>query len=75
MDSRDDIVKVERGAFADSGSVAYVLQDDLAIRRAIKIGAMSMGEVEIVSGVSAGEQIIVSNLSDFNDAAEVRISK
>jgi HlyD family secretion protein len=75
MESRDNVVKVERGAFADSGSVAYVLQDDLAVRRPIKIGAMSMGEVEIISGLTSGEQIIISNLSDFNDAAEVRISR
>lgn len=75
MDSRENVVKVERGAFANSGSVAYVLQGDLAIRRPIKVGAMSIGEVEIMSGLAAGEQIIISNLSDFNDAAEVRVSR
>jgi len=75
MDSRENVLKVERGAFADSGSVAYVLQGDLASRRPIKVGAMSIGEVEIVSGLTAGEQIIVSSLGDFNDAAEVRVSR
>jgi hypothetical protein len=29
--------------------------------------------VEILSGLAAGDRIIVSSLSDFNDAPEVRL--
>jgi HlyD family secretion protein len=74
MDARDNVLKVERGAFVDAGGVAYVLDGDIARRRPVRLGAMSVGEVEILSGLSAGEHIVISSLSDFNDAPEVRLT-
>jgi len=74
LDSRDNVLKVERGAFVDSGSIAYKVEGDLAKRLPIAVGAMSVGEVEIASGLEAGDQIIVSGLADFNDAPEIRLS-
>ncbi len=74
LDSRDSVLRVERGAFIDSGSTAYVVEGDLARRRPIEVGAMSVGEVEILSGLDATDQIIVSSTSDFGDAPEVRLS-
>jgi hypothetical protein len=35
---------------------------------------MSVGEVEILSGLGADDQIIVSSISDFGDAPEVRLA-
>ncbi len=74
LDSRDNVLKVERGAFVDSGSVAYRVEGDMARRQPVKLGAMSVAEVEILSGLEAGNQIIVSSISDFGDAPEVRLS-
>ena len=74
MDSRPDVLKVERGAFVDSGGTVYVLDGDIARRRTARLGAISVAEVEILSGLAAGDHIIVSSLSDFNDAPEVRVS-
>jgi HlyD family secretion protein len=73
MDSRKDVVKVERGAFVDSGGTIYVIDGAMARRRTARLGAMSVGEVEILSGATPGEQIVISSLSDFNDAPEVRL--
>ena len=73
MDSRKDVVKVERGAFVDSGGTVYVIDGPMARRRTARLGAMSVGEVEILAGVSPGEQIVISSLGDFNGAAEVRL--
>jgi HlyD family secretion protein len=74
LDSRDNVLKVERGAFVDSGSAAYVLDGNIARRRPIEVGAMSVGEVEIVSGLEANDQIIVSSTGDFADAPLVRLT-
>ena len=65
LDQRDNVLKVERGAFVDGGSVAYRMQGDTATRQPVTLGAMSVGEVEILSGLAAGDQIIVSSISDF----------
>lgn len=73
MDSRKDVVKVERGAFVDAGGTIYVVDGAMAHRRTARLGAMSVGEVEILSGASPGERLVISSLSDFNDAPEVRL--
>jgi HlyD family secretion protein len=74
IDSRPKVLKVERGPFVDSGNMAYVVKDGIAERRAIRIGAMSVGEVEILSGLSAGERIVVSDLGEFKNAPRVRLT-
>jgi HlyD family secretion protein len=73
LDSRDGVLKVERGAFANAGDSAYVIKDDLATRRRILIGASSAGEVEILGGLTVGDQIIVSDTSEFKNVPVVRL--
>lgn len=74
MDSRDAVLKVERGNFTDAGERVYVVNQDIATRRAIQMGAMSTTEVEIVSGLDPGERIIVNNPTELHDAPTVRLS-
>jgi len=73
LDSRDNVLKVERGAFTDAGNVAYVVNGDLAARRPIRIGATSVSEVEILEGLAPGDKIIVTNTNEFSTAPVVRL--
>ena len=75
LDSRENALKIERGAFVDSGGgrVAYVVRDGQAVRTPIAIGASSVSEVEILSGIAAGERIVVSSLDPFQGAPLVRL--
>ena len=74
LDSRDGVLKVERGGFANAGDSAYVVKDDLATRRRVLIGASSASEVEILAGLTVGDQIIVSDTTEFKNAPVVRLS-
>jgi HlyD family secretion protein len=76
LESRDDVLKVQRGAFLDTGGgrVAYVVQGDLAQKRAIRTGAVSVSEVEILEGLQPGDRIIVSNLGEFERVETVRLA-
>jgi len=75
MDARDKVVKVERGAFVDDGGrFAYVVAGDRAERRPIELGAIGIGEVEILSGLKPGDRIIISGLDDVRDAPVVRLT-
>ena len=74
LDQRDNVLKVERGSFVDAGSVAYRVQGDVARRQQVLLGPMSVGEVQILSGLDAGDQIIVSSISDFGEAPEVHLA-
>jgi HlyD family secretion protein len=74
LDQRDNALKVERGAFVDAGSIAYRVQGDVATRQPVTFGPMSVGEVQILSGLNTGDQVIVSSVSDFGDAPEVHLT-
>jgi HlyD family secretion protein len=73
LDQRNSVLKVERGGFVDAGSVVYRVQGDVATRQPVRLGPMSVGEVQILSGLNAGDQIIVSSIGDLGDAPEVHL--
>jgi HlyD family secretion protein len=77
MESKNDVLMVQRGQFLQSanGNVAYVLQHGLAIRTSIKTGARSLSVVEVLEGLSEGQQIIISGIDQFSGAKTVLISQ
>jgi HlyD family secretion protein len=77
MESKRDVLLVERGQFLQSanGSIAYVVQDGLAMRTPIKIGARSLSVVEVLNGLSEGQHIIISSTDQFSGANTVLISQ
>ena len=50
------------------------LDGDNAVRRPIQAGASSLDAVEIVSGLKAGDRVVVSGTDQFDNADRVRIS-
>ncbi len=76
MDTRRNVLMVERGPFVEQGGgrYAYVVEGGSAVRRPIQTGVSSMGAVEIVSGLQPGEKIVVSGSELFGDAERVRIN-
>ena len=67
---------VERGQFLESGAgrIAYVVDGNIARRREIVVGARSLADVEIASGVAAGDVVITSSYETFGDAESVLIT-
>ena len=66
LDTRKDVLKVERGPFVEQGNgVAYVMDGRTAVRRPVELGVSSLGEVEIKSGVQPGDRIVVSGSDLF----------
>lgn len=77
LDERPNVLMVERGPFVDSGAgrVAYVVNGDVAERRAIQVGATSLNAVELVSGVKEGERLVISGTDDFKGAERVVLTR
>jgi HlyD family secretion protein len=67
LETRPDVLKVARGPFleAGGGNIAYVVADGVARQRQIRIGSLSVSEIEILSGLDVGDEIIVSDTSRF----------
>ena len=76
LDTRRNVLMVERGPFLEQGggNHAYVVDGSRATRRAIQAGASSLSAVEITSGLKEGEKIVVSGSDQFADAESVRIN-
>ncbi|MBX3725808.1 MAG: efflux RND transporter periplasmic adaptor subunit [Xanthomonadales bacterium] len=76
IDERNDVLKVQRGPFVEAGSgrQAYVVVDGFAVRRPIQLGAGSLSEIEVVSGLSAGDRIVIAGTDAFEDAERIHLT-
>jgi HlyD family secretion protein len=75
LENKTNVLKVRRGSFLQAGGyVAYKVTDNLAIKIDIAIGSDSLREVEVVSGLQAGDQIIISSYETFNQAPSVLLN-
>jgi len=75
LERRSNVLKTARGPFLESGGgrYAYVVEGGMATRREVQVGAVSVGEVEILRGLSEGQQLVVSDTSVFEGANTVLI--
>jgi RND family efflux transporter MFP subunit len=60
-------VRTDAGA-----SVLFIVRDDRVERRAVKVGAADGDQVEIVSGVNAGEKVVIDGPPTLADGARVK---
>lgn len=76
LDTRRDVLMVERGPFIDQGggNSAYVMDGGIAVKRPLRTGVSSLGAVEILDGAKPGDRIVVSGSDLFGDAERIRIS-
>lgn len=72
LEQKNNVLKVRRGSFTQAGGyVGYRVEGDIARRIDIRIGATSMGEVEILSGVKPGDQLVISHYDLFEQSPSV----
>lgn len=76
LDTRRNVLNVERGPFLEQGGglSAYVMDGDIAVKRRLRTGVSSLGAVEIIDGANVGDRIVVSGSDQFGDAERIRIS-
>jgi HlyD family secretion protein len=77
LERKDNVLKVPRGPFYDSGGgrQVYVLEEGLATLRMIKTGATSVSEVEVLEGLQQGEQILLNDVQQWNGAKTVLVRR
>jgi HlyD family secretion protein len=77
IDRRENVLMVDRGSFIDQdgGGFAYVVHGNVAERRPVRLGAASIARVEILDGLSVGDQVVVSGTDAFNGADRVILSR
>ena len=76
LEYKANVLQVQRGQFLESsgGRFAYKVTKGLAKKTAITTGARSLSHVEILQGLTLGDQIIISGTDTFNAAEQVLLS-
>lgn len=73
LESRPAVIVPEATVVTrQGGSVAFLVREGRAVRREVEVGARRRGVVEILSGVSAGDTVVVAGHQRLQDGAEVR---
>lgn len=77
LEQRDAVLQVGRGQFLESsnGQFAYKVKDGLAVKTPIALGARSLSAVEVLSGLTEGDQIIISGTDMFNGAQQIQLNQ
>lgn len=57
----------------DGKSVVFVLQGDLVERRAVQLGAEDGDQIEVRSGLSSGDRVVIEGPATLKDGDKVRI--
>jgi HlyD family secretion protein len=70
-----DVLRLRRGpALEDAGIIGlYVIEGDRAVRKSVRLGMSERQVIEIVDGLVAGDQVIISDMSAYADRSEIRI--
>ena len=72
---RPNVLKLKKGSF-DAGAQTrlFVIRDqDTASGRTVRLGLSGSSEYEIVSGLSEGDEVILTDMRRFADLNEVRV--
>jgi HlyD family secretion protein len=77
IEEKPNALMLPRGPFVESegGRFAYVMQDGVAVRTPIRLGATSISAVEILSGVKPGDKVVIAGTDTFANAARVSVNK
>ena len=75
MERRDNAVLVAEEALDPIGdrNFVYVIRDNRAHRVEVRLGQRLPGEVEVLSGLAAGDQVVVRGLQRLRNDAPVRV--
>jgi HlyD family secretion protein len=57
----------------DGKSIVFVLKDDRVERRAVRVGLENGDQIEVLSGMSAGERVVVDGPQTLKDGDKVKV--
>jgi RND family efflux transporter MFP subunit len=78
IEERPDVLIVPRSTVQREDDVTYVMvagDDGLAHRRPVQVGFSTRIEIQILSGVAAGDRVITSNLDQLTEGTPVQIER
>jgi HlyD family secretion protein len=76
IEHRSGVLRVERGPFLEQdGGNVYLVHGNVAERHTVRLGAVSVSQVEILGGLAPGDQIVTSGTDTFKGAQRVLLAQ
>ena len=77
VERKDRVLRIKKGPFANSEGLrdVFVIRGDLAIRTSVRLGISSFEDYEVVEGLIEGDEVIISDMTDYVHAREVRLKR
>jgi HlyD family secretion protein len=73
-DRKPRALRLKRGPFADNVSRGvFVVRGDRGFRVPVTLGLSGIDDVEVVSGLTEAEEVIISDMRDYAHLSEVKI--
>jgi HlyD family secretion protein len=71
---RNGVLAVQRGSLnqTDAGT-AFVVRGDELVRVPVRFGLAGDDRIEIVEGLAAGDEVVISNMSDYSGVKQLRV--
>ncbi|MEK6374248.1 MAG: HlyD family efflux transporter periplasmic adaptor subunit [Acidobacteriota bacterium] len=71
---RNNVLQVRRGSIGDAErDGVFVVRGDTAVRVPVRFGISGEDNVEIVEGLREGDEVVVSNMTDYAGVKELRL--
>jgi len=76
IEEKPGVLMLPRGSFVENegGRAAYVMDGSVAVRKPIQLGATSVSAVEILSGLKAGDKVVIAGTDAFENAERISIN-
>jgi HlyD family secretion protein len=73
-DRKPRALRLKRGPFADNVSRGvFVVRGDRGLRVPVTLGLSGIDDVEVVSGLTEADEVIISDMRDYSHLSEVKI--
>jgi HlyD family secretion protein len=71
---RADAVRVKRGALGQTDSErVFVVRGDRLVSVPVRWGLAGENEIECMSGLAVGDEVVISNMADYNGVKELAL--
>lgn len=74
---KDRVLRIKRGPFASGEGLrdVFVIRGDAAIKTPVRFGIAGAEHYEVIEGLLAGDEVIISDMTDYQHVKEVKLKQ
>lgn len=75
QDIRDDVVRIKNASFyrGPGEYIMFVREGNELSRRNVRLGASNFDYIEVVSGLSSGDEVVISDMGEYRNYPSVKL--